>query len=413
MKCEILSIGTELTTGQSLDTNSQWLSQRLGEIGIIVGWHTTVSDELEDNVAAFRLAAGRAGLVLSTGGLGPTLDDLTREALAAAAGVELVLHEESLEHIRQLFALRQRPMPERNRVQALLPAGAEPLPNPHGTAPGIWMRLGNSLVVAMPGVPSEMQAMFEAQVKPRLLRLGLARGVLVQHKINCFGAGESAIEEKLAGLTQRGRTPEVGITVSDATISLRIFAHAANRAEAEAQIAPIERTIRQRLGHLVYGTGDEELHDVVVRLLIERKLTVATAESLTAGLVCHRLGRVPGASATLLGGIVAYDNRIKTELLGVPEQTLKEHGAVSAQVAEAMAAGCRNLFHADLAVSTTGIAGPTGATATKPVGLVYVGLAWQGGVTSQVTNWSGTRHEIQSRSAKQALDLLRRHLLHE
>jgi nicotinamide-nucleotide amidase len=411
MKCEILSIGTELTTGQNLDTNSQWLSQRLAEIGLAVGWHTTVSDNLEDNAAAFRIAAVRAGLVLISGGLGPTLDDLTREALAAAAGVELVLHEESLEHIRRLFASRQRIMPERNRVQALFPAGSEPLPNPLGTAPGIWMKLGNSLLVALPGVPSEMRALYEAEVKPRLLRLGLAGGVLVQRKINCFGAGESAIEEKLADLTQRGRLPEVGITASDATISLRIFARAATAAEAATQIAPVEQTIRERLGDLVFGADDEKLQDVVVPLLIERRLTVATAESLTAGLVCHRLGRVPGSSATLLGGIVAYDNRIKSELLGVPEAILKEHGAVSPQVAEAMAAGCRERFSSDLAISTTGIAGPTGATPTKPVGLVYVGLAWQGGVTSQVYNWSGTRHEVQSRSAKQALNLLRRHLL--
>ena len=413
MKSEIISIGTELTTGQNLDTNAQWLSRRLAEVGIPVGWHTTVADDLDDNIAAVRIAAGRAGLVLVTGGLGPTLDDLTREALARAADVELVLNEASLEDIRQLFARRSRSMPERNRVQALFPAGAEPLPNALGTAPGIWMRLGGAVVAAMPGVPSEMHLMYEVEVQPRLLKLGLAGGVLVQRKINCFGAGESAVEEKLADVTARGRVPEVGITASDATISLRILARAASWAEAEAQIAPVERTIVERLGGLVFGFDDEELEDVVVRLLIKRKLTVATAESLTAGLVCHRLGRVPGASATLLGGIVAYDNRIKTALLGVPEEVLKAHGAVSAQVAEAMAVGCRERFGADLAVSTTGIAGPTGATPTKPVGLVYVGVAWEGGVTSQASNWSGTRHEIQSRSAKQALNLLRRHVLRQ
>jgi nicotinamide-nucleotide amidase len=411
MKSEIVSVGTELTTGQNLDTNAQWLSRRLAEVGIPVGWHTTVADDLEDNVAAFRLAAGRAGLVLITGGLGPTLDDLTREALAQAAGVGLVFHEESFEHIRQLFARRHRTMPERNRVQAMFPGGAEALPNPLGTAPGIWMKVGTCFVAAMPGVPSEMRAMYEAEVQPRLLRLGLGGSVLVQRKINCFGAGESAVEEKLADVTQRGRVPEVGITASDATISLRIFARAATPAEAEAQIAPVEATIRERLGDLVYGVGDEELQDVVVRMLIERKLTVAAAESLTAGLVTHRLAQVSGASATLLGGVVAYDNRIKTELLGVPEDMLRAHGAVSAEVAEAMAAGCRARFGCDLALSTTGIAGPTGATPTKPVGLVYVGLAWEGGVTSQSYNWAGTRHEVQSRTAKQALNLLRRHLL--
>src|SRR5262245_4722016 len=207
MKSEIISIGSELTSGQNLDTNSQWLTLRLAEIGIPVGWHTTVADDLEDNVAAFRIASQRAGLVLATGGLGPTLDDLTREALARAAGVALVPHAESLAQIRAMFARRGRTMPERNQVQALFPAGAEPLPNANGTAPGVWMALGGCPVAAMPGVPSEMYAMFDSEVRPRLLRLGLSAGVLLQRKLNCFGAGESAVEEKLLDLTRRGHVP--------------------------------------------------------------------------------------------------------------------------------------------------------------------------------------------------------------
>jgi len=411
MKAEIISIGTELTSGQNLDTNSQWLSRRLAEMGIPVGWHTTVADDLEDNAHAFRIAAERAGLVIVTGGLGPTQDDLTREALAQAAGVELVFHEGSFEHIKQMFARRNRTMPERNRVQAMFPAGAEPIPNHHGTAPGIWMRLGDSTIAAMPGVPAEMFAMFNEQVKPRLLQLGIGGGVQVERKINCFGGGESAVEEKLLDLTRRGQVPEVGITVSDATISLRILARAANRTEAQSQIEPVERTIRQRLGTLVFGVEDEDLQDAVIRLLGEKRLTLATAEGVTAGQIAERLGRVSGASAWFRGGVVAYDNRIKTALLAVSSALIEQHGVVSAAVAHAMAVSCRTRFQTDLAVSTVGIAGPGGGTAEKPVGLVYVGLAWESGAASQTFSWIGTRAEVQSRTAKFALNVVRLHLL--
>jgi nicotinamide-nucleotide amidase len=409
-KAEVISIGSELTSGQNLDTNSQWLSRRLAEVGIAVGWHTTIADDLDANVEAFRIAAGRAGLVLASGGLGPTQDDLTREALARAAGVELVFNEASFADIQAMFARRGRTFPERNRVQAYFPAGAEPIPNANGTAPGIWMRLGTCPVAAMPGVPSEMYAMYETQVKPRLRTLGLGGGVLVQRKINCFGAGESAVEEKVLDLTRRGHVPEVGITVSDATISLRILASAPDQAAAQALIAPVERTIRERLGDLVYGSEDEELQDVVLRLLDQKRRTLATAEGITGGLVAERLCRLPGASHWFRGGVAAYDNRLKVALLGVPQALLDEHGAVSAAVAEAMAVGCRIRLGTDLAVSTVGLAGPGGATADKPIGLVHVGLAWEGGVTSRQWNWGGTRAEVQSRTAKMALNMVRLHL---
>ena len=410
MKCEIISVGSELTSGQNLDTNSQWLSRRLAEVGIPVGWHTTVADDLEDNLEALRVATRRAGLVLVTGGLGPTQDDLTREVLARVAGVELVFHQESLDHIQEMFRRRNRPMPERNRVQALFPAGAEPLPNDRGTAPGVWMRIGSCCVAAMPGVPSEMYAMFDSRVRPRLLALGLGGGVLVERKVNVFGAGESAVEEKLFDLTRRGHVPEVGITVSEATISLRILARAATAAEAEAQIAPVEQTIRARLGDLVFGAGDEDLHGAVLALLAAERQTLATAEGVTGGLVAERLTSVPGASAWFRGGVVAYDNRLKVELLAVPQPLLDEKGAVSPEVAEAMAAGCRARLRTDLAVSTVGIAGPEGASADKPVGLVYVGLAWEGGAASYSFSWTGTRTEVQRRTAKLALNRVRLHL---
>lgn len=411
MKAEILSIGSELTSGQNLDTNSQWLSQRLAEIGIHVGWHTTIADDFDDNIAAFRIASQRAHLVLATGGLGPTLDDLTREVLAKVAGVELTFHEPSWQHIKDMFARRKRPMPERNRVQAMLPAGAEVIPNPRGTAPGIWLQTGAARFACMPGVPSEMFAMFNDWIRPRLQQMGFAHGVRIQRKINTFGTGESHIEEKLLDLTRRDHVPEVGITASDATISLRIFGSAPTREEALAQIAPVEQTIRQRLGKLVYGVDDEELQDAVITLLAAKHLSIATAESVTAGLVCQRLGQVPGASLYLRGGIVAYDARVKVALLAVPQILIDEHGVISAPVVEAMAVGCRTKLRSDLAVSTVGLAGPGGGSPVKPIGLVYVGLAWDGGVSSTSFSWSGTRMEIQSRTAKMALNAVRLHLL--
>ncbi len=411
MKCEILSIGSELTSGQNLDTNSQWLSRRLAEIGVTVGWHTTVADDLDANVEAFQIATRRASLVLATGGLGPTQDDLTREVLARVAGVELVLHQESLDQIEALFEKRSRAMPERNRVQALFPAGAEPIANDHGTAPGVWMRVGPCWVGAMPGVPSEMFPMFDNQFKPRILAAGLGGGVLIQRKINAFGAGESAVEERLLDLTRRGHVPEVGITVGDATISLRILARAANAAEAQAQIAPVEQTIRERLGDLVFGVENEDLHDAVAKLLVEQRLTIGTAESLTGGLVADRLVTVPGASHWFRGGIVAYANAVKRDVLGVPQEMLDARGAVSAEVVEAMAVGCRRLLHTDLAMSTTGVAGPDDLGPDLPAGLVYVGVAWDGGVRSFSFSWTGNRQEVRRRTAKFALNRVRLHLL--
>jgi nicotinamide-nucleotide amidase len=415
MRAEIIAIGTELVSGQSLDTNSQWLSQQLSELGIVVAFHTTLGDILADHLAAFRAAFERAELVLITGGLGPTQDDLTREALAECAGVPLVEHPESLAAIAAMFARRNRVMTERNRVQALFPQGAVPLPNHIGTAPGIWMQIGRATIACLPGVPIEMKLMFQQEVVPRLRDDGFAHRVFVHKKINLFGKGEAEIESHAFDLTARGRTPEVGITAHDGTISFRITGWGDTENEAELMVKPTAEIIYGRFGNLVVGEGADDVAEGLVSQLARTGATLATAESCTGGLLAHLITAIAGVSAFYQGGVVSYANLAKSELLGVPPQLIDSYGAVSPEVAAAMAEGARNRLSADIGISTTGVAGPGGGTPEKPVGLVYIGLATPRGTKTRRLDIGAEqpREVIQSRSAKAALNWARLSLLAE
>jgi nicotinamide-nucleotide amidase len=413
MRAEIISIGSELVSGQSLDTNSRWISQELSSLGIPVAFHTTLGDVLDDHRAVFQNACDRAELVVITGGLGPTQDDLTREALAECAGVPLVEDPESLSAIAAMFARRNRAMPDRNRVQAVFPKGAEPLPNPVGTAPGIWMRLGKATIACLPGVPSEMKVMFQGQVVPRLKQLGVIERVFAHRKINLFGKGESDFESQALDLTARGRIPEVGITAHEGTISFRITASGKTENEALLAIEPTAKLIYERFGSLVLGEGSEDVADALVNLLIRTGKTLATAESCTGGLIAHLITAIAGVSPYYPGGVVSYANQAKTELLGVPPALIEIHGAVSPEVAAAMAEGVRKRLGADLGLSATGVAGPSGGTADKPVGLVYLGLATARRTETRRLDFGSEqpRDIIQQRSAKSALNWVRLTLL--
>jgi nicotinamide-nucleotide amidase len=309
MEAEIIAIGDELVSGQRLNTNSQWLSQRLGEIGIAARWHTTVGDDLEACTDVFRVALQRARLVVATGGLGPTADDLTRQAICAVTNRELVLDESSLAHIRHLFESRGRRMPEANRIQAMFPWGCDVIPNPHGTAPGIDLSVDNpptcSRVVALPGVPAEMIEMWNDTVRERIRSTpGVESKVIAHRCIKCFGVGESECEQMLPDLIRRGQTPSVGITVHRGTITLRVTAKALSIPECHSIMQPTIETIRDCLGRIVFGQDDDELQDVLIRLLEQRSETVAVCEWGTAGTMANWLASSDATGRVFQGGLV-------------------------------------------------------------------------------------------------------------
>ena len=413
MHAEIISVGTELTTGAKLDTNSQWLSLELAEIGIPVLAHQTISDDLEAMVETFRTAAERSAIVLITGGLGPTLDDLTREALAKFANVDLVQHAPSLEHVKAMFSKRNRPMPERNVIQAMFPRGSEPLPNPRGTAPGIWMvheRRDRTVarIAVMPGVPSEMKQMFRQQVLPRLDGTGQ---VIRRARINLFGVGESQAEEILGDLTARGRDPDVGITVHEATITLRITATGATVDDCREKIEKTRAKIVNRMGTLVFGVEDEELEHALVRLLQQRRATLSTAESGTGGLLAHRLTGVTGFESCYMGGVVVPTNAAKRELVSVDPMLIRQYGAISEEVALAIAKGCRQRFGTNFALAVSEWPEFDPDDPLAPVPASFVALAGPKGAKVEKVQHFGDPAIAKSRTAKVAMNLLRLHLI--
>jgi nicotinamide-nucleotide amidase len=410
MRAEIIAIGDELITGQRLDTNSQWLAERLTEIGVEIAFHTTVGDVLADNVAAFAAALNRADLVVVTGGLGPTADDLTREALARALGVGLVRNEASLAHIEALFASRGREMPPRNAVQADLPAGAAAIANQHGTAPGIAASVNRgasapALVFALPGVPAEMKPMWRDSVAPAIAAALGERRTILHRRIKCFGVGESQLEAMLPDLIRRGREPSVGITVSDATITLRITAAGADAAACLAAMEPTVASILETLHDVAYGEEDDELEHVVVRLLRERGQTLAVAEWATAGLIEHWMTRVPGAEAVFAGGVSVATARQLHALLHV--EGLNDAASADSAVATAAAEAVRQAAGADYGLGVAALP----ANPDRPDAFVYVSIA--GPDRTRRLRFACASHpDIRvARTAKQALNALRLTLL--
>ena len=410
MKAEILTIGDELLRGEIVDSNKALLAERLLQLDIETRFQSSVRDDPADMEDALRRAARRADVVLVSGGLGPTRDDLTIDVLATAFDRKLVLHEPSLAAIRDFFARMGREMAAVNAKQAWIPEGAEALPNPIGTAPGCLLVAGEVPIFCLPGVPRELARMMDEQVLPRIEARCAGRAVVRARILRTFGMGESSLEEALAGIAQDGAVT-LGFRTAFPDNLLRPLARAATVAEAEAKLDAVCAAIRERLGALVYAEGDEPLEAVAGRLLRERGMTLAVAESCTGGLLAERVTHIAGASDYFLGGVVAYANAAKQALLGVPAELLDQHGAVSEPVARAMAEGARERFGADLALATTGVSGPGGGSAEKPVGTVCIALARDGGTHAERFVFPLDRARHRSLTAQIGLDWVRRTLL--
>ena len=404
---EIVTIGTEMLLGDLVDTNTAWISQRLAELGVGIYRHTTVGDNTERIVDALREASSRSALVVTTGGLGPTSDDLTNACLSTLTGREMVEYPEAREHVDEMFARFGRQPTANNYKQALFPAGTELIPNPVGTAMGALVEWEGTLFATLPGVPTEMKTMFGETLEPMIR--ARSEGSIVSKTLHFAGIGESALAEKVQEFLD-ATDPTVAPLAGQGRVRLRITTRAATEREAQEKIAPVEKEVIARLGDYFFGEDGETLEGAVARLLEERSATLALAESCTGGLLAKRLTDMPGASAYFTEALVTYSNESKERLLGVPHALIAEHGAVSEAVAREMAEGARRVSGADFGLSVTGVAGPDGGTEEKPVGLVFVGISDAEDTFAEkvdLTAWARSRDSIRERSTNRAFDLLR------
>jgi nicotinamide-nucleotide amidase len=408
---EILTVGTEILLGDLVDTNSAYLGGRLAALGVSVYRHTTVGDNAERITTALREVASRADLVITTGGLGPTSDDLTNQCLGEAADREMIEYPEARRHVDEMFRRFGRKPTPSNYKQAIFPKGSKLIPNPVGTAMGAILELDGALVATFPGVPGEMRRMFEDTLEPLIRKQ--SEGAIVSRTLWFTGVGESALAEQVQDLLDAS-DPTVAPLAGQGKVRLRVTSRADTPEEAEKKIAPVADEILARLGDYYFGEDDETLESALGKLLKERGATLALAESCTGGLLAKRLTDGAGASAYFVEGLVTYTNESKERLLSVPKELLVEHGAVSEPVAGAMAEGVRKVAGTDYGLSVTGVAGPDGGSEEKPVGLVFVGVSDEKGTEVErldLSAWRRSREAVRERSANRAFDLLRHRIL--
>ncbi len=409
MNAEIIAVGTELLMGQITNTNAQYLSRRLADLGIRVLYHSVVGDNPQRLSDSLALALSRTDVVIMTGGLGPTRDDLTKETVAAAFGLPLILNEEVHGQIAAFFRKINRDMVESNAKQAYLPAGSTIIPNRNGTAPGCIIRKDGKIVALFPGPPKEMIPMFEDTLFPWFEQM--TNQVLASRMLRVFGIGESMMEDKILDLIEAQSNPTIAPYVGDGDVVVRVTASARTRPEAEALLDPCVLAIGERLGDFIYTTDGTPMEEVVGHLLMMRNLKISVAESCTGGLIAAKLVNVSGISAVFERSYVVYADSAKKGELGVSATTLERYGAVSPETALEMAEGLQKKTGCDVAVAVTGIAGPEGGTPGKPVGLVYVAVKMQSGVVCREFRMNGNRERIRTVTALHALDMVRRTLL--